>query len=350
MKNYIQSQEFHEQIKHIAHHAFFKQTPTNKELENFYLAKQIHSNRVIEFNSSPSETIEGDAIVTVNIGVNLAVRTADCVPILIIDPDESIISVIHAGWKGAKAGIIENTLKKINDKGGKTQNIIAAIGPCIRQNSYEVSEDFFHDFINEDNYNKIFFTKPNYKYMFDLPGYVKHKLRGLRSVYDCNIDTYKNPKDFSSYRRATEQQVPLATKNISTITLLKSNEGFSKWKSSLKNVKKIDTNKHFYQSTTNYSVNPNWNDNVRIDKLDLHGCTTEEAYETLSNFIRRQFDLGNRSLLIITGKGSGIIRENVYKWLQYSNLNKYVLDFNKAAIKDGGEGAIYLTLKKKVRQ
>ena len=350
MKNYIQSQEFHNKTKYVADHAFFKQSEKGKKTntKQLYLAKQIHSNHVITLHQPlPSETIEGDAIVTNLAGINLAIQTADCVPVLLIDINECIIGAIHAGWKSAKSGIIENTLIKMSDLGAKKQNIIAAIGPCIHQESYEVSEDFTNNFINDDINNKIFFIRLNSSYMFDLPGYVKKKLQDVQIIYDCNVNTYTNQKDFASYRRTTHKKSSLTTRNISTIKLLKSTDGTSEWKSSIQNIVQYESNKKFYQTqnTASYNFQPKKN-NIPQYKLDLHGYNKEKAYNRLKDFIKEHFSLGSKSLLIITGKGSGILRENVYKWLKYSNLNKYVLNFTKAKLKDGGDGSIYLNLKR----
>lgn len=353
MKNYIQSQDFHEQTKDIAYHAFFKQTIINQDpdYEELYFVKQTHSNRVIEFFDSPSETIEADAIVTKKININLAVRAADCLPILLIDPIEYVIGIIHAGWQGAKNGIIENTIKKMQEIGANVNNIISAIGPCIRQPSYEVNQEFFNDFINSDKNNNAYFinsVRSNH-YMFDLPGYVKYKLRNIKAIYDCDIDTYTNNKDFASYRRFTHQNKPFDRKNISVIKLLSSISGIDEWKFSIQNIKQNNTNKKISQQksatepTINYQpITPKENFQ---SVLDLHGYNKEDAYRALEDFIQQQYKNNNRSLLIITGKGAGILRDSVYKWLQYSKLNKYILHFTQAKQSDGGGGALYVQLK-----
>ena len=69
--------------------------------------------------------------------------TADCAPILIYEKDKEIVGCIHAGWKGALNGIIENTLKKLEEIGGNHENISCLCRACISQKSYEVKEDFY---------------------------------------------------------------------------------------------------------------------------------------------------------------------------------------------------------------
>ena len=74
--------------------------------------------------------------------------TADCVPIILYDEKNKIIGCIHAGWKGAISGIIENTLNKFKEI-NKNNKIIAAIGPCIGNENYEVSVEFYDNFLKK---------------------------------------------------------------------------------------------------------------------------------------------------------------------------------------------------------
>ena len=78
--------------------------------------------------------------------IALGVVTADCVPILIYDKKNNIIGCIHAGWKGAFGGIIENTISKIK-KLNSSCKLFASIGPCIGLKNYEIGFDFYKKFI-----------------------------------------------------------------------------------------------------------------------------------------------------------------------------------------------------------
>ena len=348
MKQYIQSQDLQTQVGNISHHAFYKKDSYLQD-QNLYFVKQVHGNRVINYDDFSTSIVEADAIVTNRINITLAIKTADCVPVVLIDPHSYVIGIAHAGWKGAQAGIIANTIKKMVSIGAKSHDIIAAIGPCIRQTSYEVRSDFRQNFSNDDDDLFIPSKNPEH-YMFDLPAYVKRQLSGIKMVYDCQVDTYSNRKDFASNRLATHQNRIINVRNISTIKLLNSIEGIDEWQASLRNVKKHDQDKKiYYQKETPISIEKTQSDinNVNISPiLDLHGYTSMEAYEELCTFIKQHYKKNNRSLLIITGKGAGIIRENVHKWLQYSKLNQYILKFQHARPQDGGEGALYVTLKK----
>merc|ERR1712127_925629 len=100
---------------------------------------QTHSNKVIIVNkkNQKNRNFKSDAIITKMSGYGLGVVTADCVPVILYDVKNNIVGCIHAGWKGAISGIIENTLKKLK-KLNSDNKIFASIGPCIGQNSYEV--------------------------------------------------------------------------------------------------------------------------------------------------------------------------------------------------------------------
>jgi len=82
------------------------------------------------------------------------------------------------------------------------------------------------------------------------------------------------------------------------------------------------------------------------NKLDLHGMTAANAHNILISFIKTQFHLQNRKLLVITGKGSGMLREALPQWLSTAELSRMVSACEIAKAKDGGDGAYYVTLRK----
>ena len=110
---------------------------------------QTHSNKVHIYNGDLS-VVEADAVVTDRKNIALSVVTADCAPVLFADNHASVIAAAHAGWQGAHTGIIENTIAAMCELGAKCENIIAAIGPCITQKSYEVGAEFYNKINNED--------------------------------------------------------------------------------------------------------------------------------------------------------------------------------------------------------
>lgn len=171
--------------------------------------KQIHSDKALiaDKPSWDGEQPEGDALVTSTAGLLLAVKTADCVPVLFADKSGKVVGAAHAGWKGAIGGVLESTVAKMESLGAKRGDIVAAIGPCIGPQSYEVSDAFKTPFVEQDKLNERFFkaaSKPGHL-MFDLPAYVESRLNklGIAAVEDLKRDTLSDEATFHSYRRST---------------------------------------------------------------------------------------------------------------------------------------------------
>ncbi|MDV7338053.1 peptidoglycan editing factor PgeF [Terasakiella sp. A23] len=188
-------------------------------------AAQVHSNRVqiVDKIWSRERAPELDAMVTKMPNVALGVLAADCAPVLFHDPINRIIGAAHSGWKGAFGGVLENTVKAMEEIGAVRTNINAAVGPCIHQASYEVDGGFKQTFLNHDPAFESYFTdgKAENKYQFDLPGFVKAKLDdlGLASVEASPADTYGDEKKFFSYRRTTHRNEADYGRQISAIVL-----------------------------------------------------------------------------------------------------------------------------------
>jgi YfiH family protein len=196
------------------------------------LVNQNHSNSVISVtqdntHQSTSE-IEADGIVTHVPGIALAVTTADCCPILLCDTKAQVIAAVHAGWRGALASIIPNAVATMVSLGASTSNIQAAIGPSIGQNSYEVGEEFYLQFISQNTQNQRFFTKNNDRqtWYFDLKAYVASSLRtsGVRQIEDLAVNTYTEPQHLFSCRRSAHQGKQRFGCQISLITLSTTNQ------------------------------------------------------------------------------------------------------------------------------
>ena len=210
---------------------YFKQKLVDLEFKFDYdplFLNQIHGNEVVVIDDISkiyqSPFPKADALVTNIKNLPISVITADCVPIIFYDEIKEIIAIAHAGWKGAKSGIIENTIAEMLNLGAKIKNITAIIGPTIKQESYEISQEFFDDFIKTDPKNKAFFitAKKENHFMFDLTLYCVSRLKDLKitQILDQKIDTYKNEKDWFSYRRSNQRSEPDCGRNISVITLL----------------------------------------------------------------------------------------------------------------------------------
>ena len=186
------------------------------------LLKQVHSNKFhfIKNNSNNNELI-GDAIITNITNVAIGILTADCVPVLIYDKEKKIISAIHAGWKGAYKDIIKKVVNFLFSKGSKPENLIAVIGPCISQKSYEVKKQFEDKFLKKDSKNKIFFKKIKNKTYFSLNKYILHELKklGLKNLEIINKNTFDIKNNYFSARKSATKKENDYGRNISIIMI-----------------------------------------------------------------------------------------------------------------------------------
>jgi polyphenol oxidase len=178
------------------------------EPDNIVTVYQVHSAKVVTVNEpwARDKAPEADALITDKRGIGLAVLTADCAPILFASKNNKVVAAAHAGWKGALTGIAEEAVRNFSHFGVAPADVVAAIGPCIGPQSYEVKEDFRQPFLEQDSGNGQFFTpgKPGHL-VFDLPGYIAARLRqiGVGTVFDMRQDTLANEGAFFSYRRTT---------------------------------------------------------------------------------------------------------------------------------------------------
>jgi len=198
-----------------------KINPTYKKL---VLLNQIHSNKFHFLNKNYKnykKKLIGDALITNQKKIIIGVLTADCVPILIYDKNRKIISAIHAGWKGAYKGIVKKVINFLLKNGSESKNLIAAIGPCISQKSYEIKKDFKTKFLKQSKKNEIFFKKIKNKTYFCLNKYVYYQLKslGLKKIDIINKDTYNPKNNFFSARRSIHKKENDYGRNISIIMI-----------------------------------------------------------------------------------------------------------------------------------
>lgn len=191
---------------------------------HFLTVYQVHSPDVAVVTEPwPSdERPHADALVTRTPGLALGITTADCGPVLFADPKARVIGAAHAGWKGAFGGVIEATLDAMETLGAHRTDIRAAIGPLIRQPSYEVGAEFIERFTAIDADNARYFIpspRPDHA-MFDLAGFIRNRLEraGVEAIGDVGLDTYADPR-FFSYRRTTHRAEPDYGRNIHALVL-----------------------------------------------------------------------------------------------------------------------------------
>jgi len=117
---------------------------------NLVALKQIHSDVIHPFAAPPKETCNGDASITDQPGILLAVQTADCVPILLVDPKQRAVAAVHAGWRGTLARIVAKTVGQMQlHFASNPVDLLAAIGPSIGGCCYEVGAEVATQFMSQ---------------------------------------------------------------------------------------------------------------------------------------------------------------------------------------------------------
>ncbi len=188
-------------------------------------AAQVHSATVavVEEPWADEDRPQLDAMVTRRRGVALGILTADCAPVLFADAEAGVIGAAHAGWRGARSGVLDATIDAMAGLGAQPHRIQAAVGPCIRQESYEVGPEFYAAFVADEPDAATLFrpsTRPGH-HQFDLAGYVAGRLRarGIATLAVLPHDTFADPGQFFSYRRGTLTGQPDYGRLLSAIAL-----------------------------------------------------------------------------------------------------------------------------------
>ncbi len=119
--------------------------------EKVFIPRQTHFARVVTVDHNTDRSVlEGvDALVSSTAGTALVIHTADCVPVMLADPDAGVIAAAHAGWRGAAAGIVSRTLEEMVRQGAALERILVAMGPCICMDCFEVGDEVAAQFPEE---------------------------------------------------------------------------------------------------------------------------------------------------------------------------------------------------------
>ena len=168
--------------------------------------KQVHSGDVVivEDINKHNNITEGDALITNLAGAGIGIRTADCVPILIVDKGKSVIAAVHAGWRGTWSEIVVNTVHMIESKYEVSpSDLTAVIGPSIKNCCYEVGEEVASLFRDKfDNTSQYLSNTNQSKYLLDLSiaNRIGLQKAGVVDIEILDICTKCN-ENFYSYRR-----------------------------------------------------------------------------------------------------------------------------------------------------
>jgi YfiH family protein len=198
---------------HVAENRARIAAAVGADISHFATVHQVHSPDVVVATAAwdAAARPRADALVTATPGLAIAVTTADCGPVLFADPLARVIGAAHAGWRGALGGVVEATVAAMERLGAARGRIVAAIGPLIRQPSYEVGAEFAARFSAADpGYARFFIPAARAGHlMFDLGGFIAARLAaaGLAAIDDLGLCTYADPR-FFSYRRSVHRGEP----------------------------------------------------------------------------------------------------------------------------------------------
>ena len=196
------------------------------------ICHQVHSTEVLVCDSTHSNSLKADGLILSTKG-SIAIQTADCLPVLFSTRDGRAVAAVHAGWRGALDGILPNAVQKLKGLGIPPEELLVAIGPCLRQCCFEISNALVSDFETKwgglwKNTEKPYSSKQpvstrtshqakplQENIWMNLAEVAQLQLRdcGVREIDELAICTYchtdKNNEKLPSHRRAThEKNIP----------------------------------------------------------------------------------------------------------------------------------------------
>lgn len=180
-----------------------KQAPDGALPAELQFLNQVHGDRVVAIAAvrDADAPLDADAVIGSAPGDHCAVRTADCLPILVCTSDGSRIAAAHGGWRGVLAGIIENTVAAL---ASDPADLLVWLGPAISQEHFEVGAEVREAFVARDaSADRCFAPNERGRWQADLYGLARQRLHkcGVRSIYGAKWCTYADAERFYSYRR-----------------------------------------------------------------------------------------------------------------------------------------------------
>ena len=163
--------------------------------------RQVHGTTVCDLDRCAAEVQEADAALARQVGQVCVVMTADCLPVLLCADDGSVVSAVHAGWRGLLAGVIEAAIREMAVPG---RRILAWLGPAIGPAAFEVGDEVRAAFVAADAAAApCFRTSPGGRWLADLYGLARLRLAGsgVLNVAGGDECTFRDEARFYSYRR-----------------------------------------------------------------------------------------------------------------------------------------------------
>lgn len=191
---------------------------SDKSLDSFSKSLGINPEKIIKMNQTHSKNVnwvnqqqagqkinQTDGILTAEKNLYLAVVTADCIPVLILDKTKKYLGAVHAGWRGIESEILKVAINELVLKGSNPGDIMIGIGPCIRSCCYNIDQQrsdlLKNKFVNFTN----FLEQREGKIFLNLSSLAKQQLLELKilpeNIEDCGICTFDEPEKLYSFRR-----------------------------------------------------------------------------------------------------------------------------------------------------
>jgi YfiH family protein len=171
-----------------------------------FTASQVHGSAVVEVTDEhqPDDVaaMQADGLVTTRRDIALGVRTADCAPILLASRDGRVVAALHAGWRGAVSGVLENGVSAFVRHGVAPHDVVAVVGPTIGQNAFEVGPDVIEVAARACELDGLVVAGRDDRTHLDLPGFVERLLKraGVVDVTVVRRCTFAD-EEFFSHRR-----------------------------------------------------------------------------------------------------------------------------------------------------
>lgn len=171
--------------------------------KRIYLPIQKHTSKIHTLDSD-FRPVVADAVITGQTGIMVGVLVADCVPVLLYDGVKRVIGAVHAGWKGTAEAILGGAIDTMREKYYcHPENMAVAIGPSIRQCSYEVDREV-KDAVQKATGKGNYYHRKGNKYRLDLSSANRIQAlgKGVRqqNIWQSQECTFCNPEQYHSYR------------------------------------------------------------------------------------------------------------------------------------------------------
>jgi YfiH family protein len=143
--------------------------------------RQIHSDILHIVDAVPEGVLSGDALLTDRPGLLLVIQTADCLPVLIVDPRTKSLAAVHCGWRSISRMLVRKVILGLEEYFRcDPSSLLVALGPCIEKDCYEVGEEVKDAFGERGAADDVFFPHPQHagKFYLDLRAATKHQLLG----------------------------------------------------------------------------------------------------------------------------------------------------------------------------